>query len=123
MDTKVRQSAEQTFKAHPQADKIFVTTDGHSFMPQAKNMADFHARRNGLKVIEITRDELSAKAPAKAPAKDAGSGEGVADVKSMNRSQLDDQLKDRGLNPEDYANKAACIEAIEQHDKAKKPKE
>lgn len=119
MDPKVRKSAEQTFKAHPQADKIFVTTDGHSFMPQAKNMAGFHARRNGLKVIEITRDELSAKAPAK----DSGSGEGVADVKSMNRSQLDDQLKDRGLNPEDYANKAACIEAIEQHDKAKEPKE
>jgi hypothetical protein len=47
--------AQPVFKANPKADKVFATSDGNIFLPDAHNAARNHGRQEKLEVHEISR--------------------------------------------------------------------
>ncbi len=57
MDSKLLKGAKEVFKTHPKAKQVLATTDGQYFLPEAKDLANYHARKRGAKVVVIGRDE------------------------------------------------------------------
>lgn len=53
---QIKTKATEVFKANPKAKTLIGVTDGHFFLPAAKNLAQNHARKVGGKLFEITRD-------------------------------------------------------------------
>jgi len=47
--------SKEVFEYHKNAKKVIATGDGNFFLPEALNLANDHARRNGVQVFEIAR--------------------------------------------------------------------
>lgn len=49
--------SKEVFEYHKNAKKVIATGDGNFFLPEALNLANDHARRNGVQVFEIARGD------------------------------------------------------------------
>jgi len=65
LNTKLKAKVKDAFKHNPDAEKLYVTSDGNCFLPNAKQHAVYHAHKNGLKVFEVLKSDLEQKSTGK----------------------------------------------------------
>lgn len=76
---KLAEIIEATFDFNKKAEKLFVTEDGHCFLPEAKNHAVNHAYKSGVKYFEVARDEKLEVIAQKETTSNASTTETVTD--------------------------------------------
>lgn len=74
MDKKIKDQAALYFEQYPRADELFTTGDGTFFLKSNLSAAKTYANKNGKKLLEIGRDEVTIPKKEKKPTPDTPAG-------------------------------------------------
>lgn len=57
-EKQLHKGAATVFALHSKVPFLIATTDGHYWLPEAESLARDHARKKGLKVVKIQREDV-----------------------------------------------------------------
>jgi len=72
LNAKLKAKVKDAFKHNPDAEKLYVTSDGSCFLKDAKQHAVYHAHKNGLKVFEVLKSDLEQQTTGKGKKETSG---------------------------------------------------
>jgi hypothetical protein len=94
----------EAFSFHKDAKTLHVTTDGQCFLEGGKNAAEMHARKEGLKVTLVNREDYVKSKAAKEDKKDDD-----VSIEDMTIPMLKDELTKREIAFNDKAKKPELV--------------
>lgn len=102
----IEQIKKQAFKDHPEADEIFITTDGHLFLNS--NASNLHKNTNKskkkIKVVSFKRET----------ANDYDSEESTKPFSKMKTAELEAFAEEKGIDISEATNNAQRAEKIQE---------